>query len=276
MSFADVEYVLGRSRQEYARLIRQAALVEPMTRRLFEDAGIVPGMRVLDIGSGTGDVCMLLSEMVDPAGNVIGLDLDADVIRFAGERVAARGFCNIRFVQCEFSQYEPDAPFDAIVGRSVLMYQPDPSATLAKVATHLRPGGIVAFMEPWMIPPQGPDSRVKQVSNCIVETLRRSGVQIDLGPRLHRVFTSAGLPQPNMRFEALVDGNEESPLYQHCADAMASLLPKAIEYGIVTRGQIEVEKIPEHFRAATNAVGYAVAGLPTVLAWCKTASRCCE
>ncbi len=271
MSFADAQYALGRTQQEYARLVRQAALAEPMTRRLFEDAGIAPGMRVLDIGSGTGDICMLLSEMVDPTGNVIGLDLDADVIRFAGGRAAAHGFRNITFIQCEFSQYAPDAPFDAIVGRSVLMYQPDPSATLAKAATHLRPGGAVAFMEPWMTPPQGPDSRVKRVASCIVETLRRSGAHIDLGPRLHTVFTSAGLPQPHMRFEALIDGNDESPLYQHCADAMASLLRKAIEYGIAPPGEIEVDKIPQQLRTATKAVGYAVAGLPTVLAWCRTA-----
>lgn len=271
MSFADAEYALGRSQQEYARLIRQAALVEPMTRRLFEDAGIVPGMRVLDIGSGTGDVCMLLSEMVDRAGNVMGVDLDADVVRFARERVAALGFRNITFIQCEFSQYAPDAPFDAIVGRSVLMYQPDPSATLAKAATHLRPGGAIAFMEPWISLPQGPDSTTKRVATCIVETLRRSGAQLDLGPRLHRVFTAAGLPQPNMRFEGVMDGRDDSPLYRHFADTMASLLPKAIEYGIATPGEIEVEKIPEHLRAATEAVGYTLSGLPTVLAWCRTA-----
>jgi ubiquinone/menaquinone biosynthesis C-methylase UbiE len=271
MGAADAEYALGRSQQEYARLIRQAALAEPMTRRLFEEAGIASGMRALEIGSGTGDVCMLLSEIVGATGSVTGVELDANVAGFARERVAALGFRNITFVPCEFSQYEPEATFDAIVGRSVLMYQADPAATLAKAARHLRSGGAVAFMEPWMIVPQGPDTPVKRVASCIVETLRRSGAHIDLGPRLHKVFKAAGLPQPNMRFEALIDGSDESPLYQHCADAMASLLPRAIEHGVVSLGDIDVGNIPECFRVAMNAVGYAMSGMPTVLAWCSTA-----
>ena len=47
VSAAHSEYVLGRSQREYARLARQAELFKPMTRRLFEDAGIAPRMRVL-------------------------------------------------------------------------------------------------------------------------------------------------------------------------------------------------------------------------------------
>ena len=52
MSAAHSEYVLGRSQREYTRLARQAELFKPMTRRFFEDAGIAPRMRVLDLGSG--------------------------------------------------------------------------------------------------------------------------------------------------------------------------------------------------------------------------------
>jgi len=49
-------YVLGHSDQELARLSEQARIVEPITRRFFREAGLVPGMRVLDVGSGAGDV----------------------------------------------------------------------------------------------------------------------------------------------------------------------------------------------------------------------------
>ena len=146
MTAAHSEYALGRTQQEYARLARQAALLEPMTRRTFTDAGIAPGMRVLDLGSGAGDVCMLLAEMVGPSGSVTGLDLDANVIAHARERVSAAGLRNVSFAPCEFSAYVPEKPFDAIVGRLVLLYQPDPAAALAAVAKHLKPGGAVAFM----------------------------------------------------------------------------------------------------------------------------------
>jgi len=98
---------------------------------------------VLDLGSGAGGVCMMLAEMVGATGSVIGLELDADAVKFARERVSARAFGNITFVHSEFSQYIPDAPLDAIVGRLVLMYQADPAASLAKVIKYLRPGGLL-------------------------------------------------------------------------------------------------------------------------------------
>jgi ubiquinone/menaquinone biosynthesis C-methylase UbiE len=251
--------------------VRQAEFLKPMTRRVFEDAGIERGMRVLDLGSGPGDVCLLLAEMVGSTGNVIGLEQDADVVHFAQERATAAGLRNITFVHSEFSLYVPEAPLDAVVGRSVLLYQKDPVAALATVVKHLRPGGIVAFMEPWLALPQGPDNPVLRVLTCIVETLRRSGTHIDLGPRLHKVFASAGLPQPKMRFEAVMDARDKSPLYQLVADSFVSLLPKAVEYGIASPDEVDVESIPAQLRATMNAVGYAAMSLPTVSAWCRTA-----
>ncbi len=62
----DPAYVFERSSDEYLRLTRQAALFEPMTERLFRDAGITPGMRVLDVGSGVGDVALLAARLVGP------------------------------------------------------------------------------------------------------------------------------------------------------------------------------------------------------------------
>jgi SAM-dependent methyltransferase len=221
MSAAHEQYALGRSPQEYARLARQAEIMKPMTRRLFAEAGLQPGMRVLDLGSGAGDVCMLLAEMVGLGGTVIGLDLDEDAMLHARARAAAAGLANITFVHSDFAHYVPDAPLDAIVGRLVLMYQADPAVALAKLTTYLRPGGVVAFIEPWFQSPPGPDSTLKTAITCLVETLRRSGAQVDLGPRLHRVFQAAGLPLPNMRFEAVMDPHEESPLYELVADTIA-------------------------------------------------------
>ena len=50
------DYPLGNTDAEHERLIRQGGLVAPMTERFFREAGIGPGQRVLDIGSGVGDV----------------------------------------------------------------------------------------------------------------------------------------------------------------------------------------------------------------------------
>lgn len=264
-------YALGHSQHEYRRLVRQGELLKPMTRRTLSDAGIESGMRVLDLGSGIGDVSMLLAEMTGPTGCVIGLEVDAGAVKFAEERVYTAGLRNIMFVPVEFSDYTPDRTVDAIVGRGVLLYQPDPATALARISRHLRPGGVVAFMEPWLALPQGPEAPMRRVATCIVETLRRSGAHIDLGPRLHKVFTSAGLPRPSMRYKAVMDSRDDSPLYQLVADSYFSLLPKAIEYGIAAVDDADIEKIPAQLRAFMNASGYAPMLLPTVCAWCKTA-----
>jgi len=269
MGAAHDQYALGRSPEEYARLARQAEIMRPMSLRLFSEAGIRPGMSVLDLGSGAGDVAMLLAEMVGPSGSVIGLDLDHDATQHARERAVAARFNNVSFVHSDFAHYRPDAPLDAIVGRLVLLYQADPSAALVPLTQHLRSGGIVAFIEPWFQTPAGPDSTVKTMATLVVETLRRSGAHVDLGPRLHLVFQAAGLPLPTMRFEAVMDPRDDSPLYQYVADTVERLLPKALEYGIPGAAEMDIASLPDRIRAEMSVVGYAILVAPMVCAWCK-------
>jgi SAM-dependent methyltransferase len=272
MSTLHEQYALGRSAEEYARLARQAEILKPMTRRLFADAGIGQGMRGLDLGSGAGDVSLLLAEMVGPEGSVIGIDVDEGALAHARKRLSAAGVSNVTFVNSDLADYIPNAPVDAIVGRLVLMYQVDPAAALTKLTPHLRPGGVVAFLEPWFQSPSGPDTATKRAVTCIVETLRHSGAHVDLGLRLHRVFLTAGLPLPNMRLEIVLDPREDSPLYDNLADTAAQLLPKAIEYGIPGADGLDVASLAGRVRAEMDAVGYAMPGPTLVAAWCsKTA-----
>jgi protein-L-isoaspartate O-methyltransferase len=64
-------YALGSTDAEHERLTRQAALLAPCTERFFREAGIGSGQRVLDIGSGVGDVAMLAAQLVGPSGEVV-------------------------------------------------------------------------------------------------------------------------------------------------------------------------------------------------------------
>src|SRR5215471_21732628 len=89
------DYPLGHTDAEHERLIRQAAQVAPITKRFFREAGIGPGKRVLDIGSGVGDVAMLVARLVGPSGEVLGVERDANSIARATTRVVHAGFHNI-------------------------------------------------------------------------------------------------------------------------------------------------------------------------------------
>src|SRR3954454_23790260 len=91
----DDTYAMGRTTAEEVRLQRQAVLGEPATRRLFEAAGIGPGMKVLDLGSGAGDVAMLAARMVGPTGSVVGVDINPTIVQTARQRAQARGLPNV-------------------------------------------------------------------------------------------------------------------------------------------------------------------------------------
>ncbi len=79
-------YLLANTDEERIRLARQAQTLEAMTRRLLVAAGVGPGMTVLDVGCGAGDVTALASELVGPEGAVVGIDSDANQIAAASAR----------------------------------------------------------------------------------------------------------------------------------------------------------------------------------------------
>ena len=143
----DTDYALGRTDAEYDRLIEQAELCRPLTERMLKVAGIGPGMHVLDIGCGVGDVSFLVSDLVGPEGSVVGVDLDRDALRRADDRRAARGITNIVFREEDARSVHPERLFDAAVGRFILMFMSDPTAAVRRVAERVRPGGVLAFQD---------------------------------------------------------------------------------------------------------------------------------
>jgi ubiquinone/menaquinone biosynthesis C-methylase UbiE len=130
------EYELGHSDRELKRLRLQARLVDPLTRQFFANAGLKPGMRVLDVGSGGGDTALLAEEVVSGEGEVVGIDQSPAAVAAAAaeKRIAAAGKRNISFRHGELDRLELGEPFDAAVGRYVLMFNPDPAAMLRSVA----------------------------------------------------------------------------------------------------------------------------------------------
>ena len=70
------EYPLAQAPADLQRLIARVSRRNPGTRELLAQAGLAPGMRVLDAGSGAGDVALIAAELVGPSGTVVGLDLN--------------------------------------------------------------------------------------------------------------------------------------------------------------------------------------------------------
>ncbi len=153
ISQTDATYVMGHPIGEEERLQKLGQLLYPSTRHLFEKAGIAPGMKVLDVGSGAGDVALLLAELVGPEGAIVGVDVYPAVLEAARVHVQAAGLTNVTFMAGDIRNVALDDDFDAIVGRNVLMYVADPAEVLHICTSHLRPDGVVGDLDDRRISP---------------------------------------------------------------------------------------------------------------------------
>jgi SAM-dependent methyltransferase len=193
-------YILGHSDRELARLHRQAQLINPITRQFLIEAGIVPGMRVLDIGSGAGDVAFLAADLVGPAGQVLGVDRSAIALALARARAEALSSRNVAFHESDLTAMVFDEPFDAAIGRYVLCFQPEPILVLRRIAALVRPGGIILFHEPdrEQMRSYPPVPTYDRLCRWLGETYRRSDVDVSIGVKLYSIFLAAGLVPPTM------------------------------------------------------------------------------
>ena len=236
------EYELGHSDRELKRLKLQAELIDPFTRQYYLDAGIEPGMRVLDVGSGGGDAALVAAELVGEGGEVVGVDTAPAAVAAAQARVDALGKHNISFHHGDLDRLEFAEKFDAAVGRYVLMFNPDPAAMVKSAARFVRPGGVVVFHETdWNGVRSHPEAPIyQQCHDWIVRTFEKVGTNPQMGHHLQSVFVRAGLSPPSMALRALIQGPSERVAYIHMIAELANTLaPVTEEQGVIARGEFD-------------------------------------
>jgi ubiquinone/menaquinone biosynthesis C-methylase UbiE len=277
VTFADMtttnpcsEYALGYTNSEHDRLIRQAARIAPITERLFREAGIGPGQRVLDLGSGVGDVALLAARLVGPSGQVVGIERDASSVARATARAAEAGLRNVSFTQTNVNQIVSDKPFDAAVGRFILMFLPDPVSVLRSLTKLVRPGGVLAFQEPSWVSFLALGARLplwSSLLSSIHETFLRSGVNTEMGPALYRVFQEVGLPAPAMHMETALGSDADFTRLIH--GLLRSVRPLALQHNVSLEMLGDFETLPERIQAEVAALNVVVSFVPMVGAWSR-------
>ncbi len=263
-------YALGSTDAEHERLIRQAALLAPLTERFFREACIGPGQRILDLGSGVGDVAMLAARLVGPSGEVVGVERDTRSITRARARVAEAGTHNVTFTQSDVSQLSDDKPFDAVVGRFILQFLPDPIAALRSLSQLVRPGGIMAFQEPSWIPilPLCADLPLWSACASLVrESLQRSGGNTEMGLALYRIFQQAGLPAPNLQMEIPVGDHLSSARWIY--DLVCTLLPQIRQLNLPLEDLGNLDTLLERIQSEVAASKNPVPCVALIGAWSR-------
>jgi SAM-dependent methyltransferase len=271
----EAAYVLGHSAAELRRLETQAAVVDPVTRRFMVEAGVNRGMRVLDVGSGAGDVAMLVAELVGQQGQVVGFDRSSAAVDLARERAAARSLHQVQFLTGALDELDLPGRFDAVVGRYVLQFQQDPAALLAAVAAQARPGGLVLFHElDWSgVSSDPPAPTYERVRAWLQAAIERSGASVRMGLALPGVFAAAGLGHPELRLEQrLGAGVGAREVLERMTDLARTLEPRLVELNIVSPDALAVVTLFERMSDEVVANQSLVRSHLQIGAWTRTVS----
>ena len=108
---------------------------------------LAQGIRVADIGCGTGHAIVLMAGAY-PASTFVGYDLAEDAIARARADATEAGLANARFEMCDVAGLTVTEPFDAVCSFDTIHDQADPAAVLRAVFSSLVPGGTYLMVEP--------------------------------------------------------------------------------------------------------------------------------
>ena len=263
-------YALGHSEQELARLERQGEIFAGDTREVLRRAGVAPGMRVLDVGCGIGDVALIVGEMVGPSGSVVGIDRAAGALPLAEARARRIGYDWVSFRDADLYAFEPDGKFDALVGRFILMHIPDPVGAIRHLAACLNPGAPVAFIE-LDIAAAGAVPELPLLSTCldwIATTYRRVGAEPNMGSHLYATFRAAGL-SPALTGMTHIASADDMAVFAFAADTLTSLLPRMESYGVASAAEVDVDTLAERLHVAAVSGDHCIFMPRLVGAWAR-------
>lgn len=263
-------YVLGHSDHELNRLRAQARFLEPVTRQFLREAGITQGMRVLDVGSGAGDVAFLAAELVGETGIVIGVDRAPAAVSAAIAAAQERGLRNVQFREGDPAEIKFEPRFQAVIGRYVLPFQVDPSAMLRGLARHLVQGGLLIFHEPdWTFVRSFPLAPLyERACRWIINTTELSGQSWNFLDRARSVFIGADLPPPTMRLHTFVaDDSKAREWLMGVGDIVESLLPTMVKMGVATAEEVNIENFRDRLLQEARSNGSVIVGRSEIGMW---------
>jgi SAM-dependent methyltransferase len=240
----DDQYFLGHSPVEQRRLQQQAEELAAESGRLFDQiwdqTGLTPGSRVVEIGCGPQGCLELLSNRVGPLGSVVGVELSDHAVQLARSFLSERRLDNVEVRQGNAAETGlPRESFDLATARLVLVNIPEPEKIVSEMAALVRPGGVVALHEAdWIAhvcdPPLPAWDRLRQVLDDYAEA---KGMDLYVGRRIPRLLRNAGLieVQANPLIHIYGPDHTRRPIFLNFVN---NLRDRIVAEGLISQGEL--------------------------------------
>jgi SAM-dependent methyltransferase len=260
------EYVLGSDDTEIARLQTQAEFLAEPTTLLLQRGGIRPGMRVLDLGSGPGDVAFQVAQMVGPGGSVVGVERDPAQLAVAMQRRDGFGLRNVDFRLGDARTFLDEDPFDAVVCRLLLVHLPGVGAVLAHHLRNLRPGGVFIAVDYDVAGMRAlPEVELyTRLIEWVVAGFEYAHADVFVGMRFPLIFEQAGFGDVGtLGLQAYwPPGSSHAAAY--FVGVLRAMKDAIVNSGVATEEEIGLDTLEQRLGEALRSAN-AVFSLPTVV-----------
>jgi len=233
------EYTLVTGDAGAERLALLHEVYGPGTEERLRSLGLAAGMRVVDLGCGTGTVSRWLARQVGPDGEAVGVDISTEQLTVARREAERLGLRQLRFHQAGvYDTGLPRGSFDLVYCRFLLCHVGDPAAGVREMRALLKPGGVLlcedvhvasVFCDP-------PDEQYHRMRDIMVALGNSRGVDYCLGPRLHQIFKQAGFADTQVHIDQPVySRGEHKRLWEY---TFLEAAPAMIQAGLVDADEL--------------------------------------
>lgn len=170
-----------------------------------------PGMKILDIGTGNGEVAFIAAKIVGEAGAVHGIDINANSINSAKDYAKSNNINNCTFEAVDLNNLE-SKKYDAIIGRRILMYLSEPQKIVTKLTDYLKQDGLFLFQESDASAANLLNSKDYkhhiEALNIAWDTVRSEGGNPNIGSQLYEIMINAKLQVLEVESELIINTPE--------------------------------------------------------------------
>jgi len=150
---AAAPFVQQRTPEEYVKLLEGAERVERMqVPRVVDALQLKPGMKVADLGSGSGLFTRPIAKAISPGGVVYAVDIDPALLKIVGRSARDAGLTNVEAVVAAPEDPRLPQPVDLIFICDTLHHISGQGAYMKTLRKHVRSGGavvVIDFSEEW-------------------------------------------------------------------------------------------------------------------------------